>query len=90
MTDPRTSEHEQNLIGTIVEGTVVAVFRWGIIVDLRLSRIGLIDALYIDDQDNYRIDDRVGCYLDCFDERKDKYILRPPGQTPLVERLARR
>ncbi|WP_404868092.1 hypothetical protein ACI1MP_07400 [Kitasatospora griseola] len=83
------SEHEQSLIGEIVDGAIEAVFRWGVIVDLKLSRVGLIDALYIDDGDCYQVGDRVSCYLDCFDERKDKFILRPPGQTSLAERLGR-
>ncbi|MBO1415404.1 hypothetical protein [Streptomyces sp. FH025] len=83
------SAHEQSLIGEMVDGEVEAVFRWGIIVDLGLSRVGLIDALYIDDEDSYEVGERVSCYLDCFDERKAKFILRPPGQIPLAERLGR-
>jgi len=31
----------------------------------------------------------VSCFLDCFDERKRKFILRPPGQVALAERLCR-
>lgn len=83
------SEAELGLVGSIVEGEAVAVFRWGVIVDAGLSRVGLIDVLYIDDDDNYQVGDRVSCYLDCFDERKNKFILRPPGQVPLAERLRR-
>ncbi|MFJ7593461.1 hypothetical protein ACIQZO_40055 [Streptomyces sp. NPDC097617] len=89
MTNGQLSEHEQRLIGEMVDGEVEAVFRWGIIVDLRLSRVGLIDALYIDDEDNYQVGDRVSGYLDCFDEQKGKFILRPPDQIPLAERLRR-
>ncbi|WP_159049749.1 S1 RNA-binding domain-containing protein [Streptomyces sp. NRRL WC-3618] len=83
------SEAEMGLMGTIVEGDVIAVFRWGVIVDLGLSYVGLIDVLYIEDDDNYQVGDRVSCYLDCFDKQKRKFILRPPGQVPLAERLRR-
>ncbi|MFF1739256.1 S1 RNA-binding domain-containing protein [Streptomyces mirabilis] len=89
MTNGQLSEHEQRLIGEMVDGEVEAVFRWGIIVDLGLSRVGLIDALYIDDEDNYQVGDRVSGYLDCFDEQKEKFILRPPDQISLAERLRR-
>ncbi|MDH6576004.1 hypothetical protein [Kitasatospora sp. MAP5-34] len=89
MTNEQLSEHEQGLIGEIVDGEVEAAFRWGVIVNLGLSRVGLIDALYVDDEDNYQLGDRVSCYLDCFDEQKDKFILRPPSQIPLAERLRR-
>ncbi|SNX59444.1 hypothetical protein SAMN06272735_3120 [Streptomyces sp. TLI_55] len=57
-------------------------------MDLGLPRDGLVDVLYIDD-DNYQVGDRVSCYLDCFDEMKNKFILRPSGQVPLAERLRR-
>ena len=89
MTNGQLSEHEQRLIGEMIDGEVEAVFRWGIIVDLGLSRVGLIDALYIDDEDNYQVGDRVSGYLDCFDEQKEKFILRPPDQISLAERLRR-
>ncbi|MFF3334715.1 hypothetical protein ACFYWX_35120 [Streptomyces sp. NPDC002888] len=87
MTDAEVSEAETGLVGSIVEGEATAVFRWGVIVDLGLSRDGLIDVLYIDDDDNYEVGDRVSCCLDGFDEMKNKFILRPPGQLPLAERL---
>ncbi|WP_327728408.1 S1 RNA-binding domain-containing protein [Streptomyces sp. NBC_00487] len=77
------------LVGSIVEGEAIAVFHWGVIVDLGLPYVGLIDVLYIEDDDNYQVGDRVSCYLDAFDEMKNKFILRPPGQVPLVERLRR-
>jgi ribosomal protein S1 len=89
MTNTEVSEAEMRLVGSIVAGEATAVFRWGVIVDLGLSRDGLIDVLYIDDDDNYQVGDRVSCYLDCFDEMKNKFILRPPGQVPLAERLRR-
>lgn len=76
-------------MGTLVEGEAIAVFRWGVIVDLGLSHVGLIDVLYIEDDDNYQVGDRVSCYLSVFDEMKRKFILRPPGQVPVVERLRR-
>ncbi|MEV6867419.1 S1 RNA-binding domain-containing protein [Streptosporangium subroseum] len=90
MTYPELSEHERDLITNLVEGRVEAVFRWGVIVDLGLSRVGLIDALYIDDHDNYSVGDTVAAYLDAFDEQKQKFILRPPDQEPLSERLKRK
>ncbi|MFF4258544.1 hypothetical protein ACFY1L_45895 [Streptomyces sp. NPDC001663] len=89
MTDAEVNEADLRLMGHLVEGEAVAVFRWGVIVDLGLSYVGLIDVLYIEDDDNYQVGDRVSCYLDAFDERKRKFILRPPGQVPLAERLRR-
>ncbi|MCC5476869.1 hypothetical protein [Streptomyces barringtoniae] len=83
----QVSESEQALIGTLVDGTVEAVFRWGVIVDLGLSHVGFIDALYIDDEDHYAVGDRVSTYLTCFDARQNKFWLRPPGQIPVSERL---
>jgi ribosomal protein S1 len=85
--EPR--DQEMSLAGQLIEGRVEAVFRWGVIVDANLSRPGLIDALYIDDGDDYKAGQNVSCYLDSFDEQKDKFILRPPGQIPLAERLRR-
>ena len=89
MTDGEVTEAEMGLVGSIVEGDAIDVFRWGVIVDLGLSRDGLIDVLYIDDGDKYQVGGRVSCYLDAFDEMKNKFILRPPGQIPLAERLRR-
>ncbi|WNM35986.1 hypothetical protein RKE30_39365 [Streptomyces sp. Li-HN-5-11] len=85
----RPGAHELRLLGQPVDGTVEAVFRWGIIDDAGLSRVGLIDALYIDDEDTYEVGQCVTCILDCFDEQKNKFILRPPHQVPLAERLRR-
>jgi ribosomal protein S1 len=89
MMNERPSAQEMSLVDQLIEGRVEAVFRWGVIVDVSLSRLGLIDALYIDDDDDYEVGQNVSCYLDSFDEQKDKFILRPPGQTPLAERLRR-
>lgn len=85
--DMQVSEAERALIGTLVEGTVEAVFRWGVVIDLGLSHVGFIDALYVDDGDRYEVGDRVGVYLSGFDARQNKFWLRPPGQTPVSERL---
>lgn len=82
--------HEEALVGSLIEGTVEAVFRWGIIVDLGLSRVGLIDALYIDDDDSYEIGDQITGYLDSYDELKEKFIIRPPKQESLTDRLRRK
>ncbi|WP_215455624.1 hypothetical protein [Streptomyces sp. ATCC 21386] len=83
------TEVEAGLMGSIIEGEAIAVFRWGVIVDLGLSWVGLIDVLYIEDDDNYHVGDQVCCYLECFDEKKRKFILRPPGQVPVAEHLRR-
>jgi hypothetical protein len=83
----RIGDEERELLGALVDGTVLAVFRWGVIVDLSLSHVGLIDALYVDDDDHYEVGDRVSGYLTHYDERMEKFWLRPPGQTPISERL---
>ena len=76
-----------HLFGRLVRGKIEAVFRWGIIVELDWEHKGLIDALYVNDEDVYIVGRTVEAVLDGFDERKQKYILRPPHQTPLAERL---
>jgi hypothetical protein len=81
---------EIDRIGQLASGRVLAVFRWGVILELGLSRLGLIDALYIDDGDIYVNGQDVEVYLDSFDEQKDKFIARPPGQVPLFERLRKK
>lgn len=81
------AEHERELIGEIVRGRVEAVFRWGVIVDLEMSHPGLIDALYIDNDDIYSAGDEVEAFLECFDEKKQEFILRPPHQQSLADRL---
>ncbi|MFF5076328.1 hypothetical protein ACFY36_04705 [Actinoplanes sp. NPDC000266] len=81
---------ELERIGQSARGRVVAVFRWGVFLDLGLSRPGLIDALYIDDGDVYVEDQIVEVVLDSFDDQKDKFIARPPSQTPLTERLRKK
>ena len=90
MSNPRPEPSELARIGAVVDGTVVAVFRWGIILDIGLSRVGLIDALYVDDGDRYAVGDTVKVILDDYDEQKDKFITRPPSQIPLADRLRAR
>ena len=90
MTSPSSDPVESERIGQIARGRVVAVFRWGVILDLNLSRLGLIDALYVDDGDVYTEGQCVEVFLDSFDDRKDRFIARPPSQTPLVERLRKK
>ena len=90
MTNDQISEHESSLLGEVVSGRVEAVFHWGVIVDLGLSCVGLIDILYIDDDDAYQVGATAGGYLDCLDEQKNKFILRPVGQTSLADRLERK
>ena len=82
MTSPSSDRLESERIGQIALGRVVAVFRWGVILDLGLSRLGLIDALYIDDCDAYAEGRSVEVLLDSFDKRKYKFIAKPPRQTP--------
>jgi len=83
----QVSDVERSLIGSLVEGTVAAVFRWGVVVELGLSHVGFIDALYVDDSDRYEVGDKVSVYLTRFDARQNKFWLLPPGQTPVSERL---
>lgn len=75
--EPKIDETEIALLGGLVEGKVLAVFRWGVIVDLNLSHVGLIDALYVDDDDSYQIGDVVTGYLTHFDEHMEKFWIRP-------------
>lgn len=84
------TEGERALLGSLVDGRVVAVFNWGVVVDLQLSHVGFIDPLYIDDDDHYSVGDRVTAYLSTFDEKMEKFWLRPPGQVPVSERLRRK
>ncbi len=84
------SEAERALIGTLVEGRVEAIFRWGIIVDLGLSRMGFIDPLYIDDGDHYEVGQQVRAYFTAVEDGQQKFRLRPPGQVPVTERLRRK
>jgi len=84
------SDAERALIGNLVTGTVQAVFRWGVIVDLGLSHVGFIDPLYIDDNDHYEVGQQVRSYLTTFDEQQRKFWLRPPNQVPVAERLTRK
>jgi ribosomal protein S1 len=86
----QVSDVERALIGSLVEGTVAAVFRWGVVVELGLSHVGFIDALYVDDGDRYEVGDKVSAYLTRFDARQNKFWLRPPGQTPVSERLRKK
>ncbi|TCC36935.1 hypothetical protein [Kribbella sindirgiensis] len=82
-------EHERSLMGSIVEGRVLAVFRWGVIVDLGLSHVGLIDALYIDDGDMYVVGGVARGYLTEFNPGMEKFWIRPLGKTPIKERYGR-
>jgi predicted RNA-binding protein with RPS1 domain len=77
---------EYALIGSLMQGGVTAVFPWGIVVDLGGSRVGLIDVLYVDDDDVYQVGQLVSGYLTDINDRKE-YRLRPPQQTPVVDRL---
>lgn len=80
------SSEDEALVGTLLRGTVTAVFPWGIVVDLGDSRVGLIDVLYVDDDDVYQVGQEVSAYLTDINE-KGEYRLRPPHQVPVVDRL---
>jgi ribosomal protein S1 len=86
MSEPDAYPEDRALIGTLLRGTVLRVFAWGIVVDLGRSRIGLIDSLYIDDDDAYEVGQVVSGYLTDINEKKE-YRLRPPQQTPVIDRL---
>ncbi|WP_141854424.1 hypothetical protein [Kribbella jejuensis] len=68
---------------------VIAAFRWGIIVDLKLSHVGFIDALYIEDGDDYVVGDTVRGHLTEFNPDMEKFWIRPPGQVPIADRYHR-
>ncbi|WP_162907226.1 hypothetical protein [Allorhizocola rhizosphaerae] len=87
MGDDGIEQREREMIGGLVRGRVEAVFRWGVIVDLGMSRPGLIDALYVENDDRYEAGDVVEAHLECFDEMKQEFILRPPSQTSIGDRL---
>jgi hypothetical protein len=87
MSSARSEGPDLSIVGATVEAKVIAVFHWGVILDLGLSKMGLIDALYIDDGDEYAVGEAAMVVLDDFDEQKDKFIARPPTQIPLVDRL---
>jgi hypothetical protein len=82
--DPRPEDRA--LIGTLMQGTVLRVFPWGIVVDLGLGRVGLIDVLYIDDDDEYAVGQAVSGYLTDINDKLE-HRLRPPHQTPVIDRL---
>jgi ribosomal protein S1 len=84
---PLITPEERALIGTLVTGTVEAVFRWGVIVNLGLTHPGYIDPLYIEDTDRYVVGQVVEAYLSSFNASQRKFWLRPPGQIPVAERL---
>lgn len=88
--DNGISKEEAELVGTVVEGTVLAVFRWGVIVDLQLSHVGLIDVLYVDDDDHYSVGDRVSGHLTDYNELMGQFWLRPLGQVPVSERIRKK
>ncbi len=80
------SAEEEALVDTLMQGTVTAVFPFGIVVDLGASRVGLIDVLYVDDDDVYVVGQQVSAFLTCINE-KGEYRLRPPHQVPVIDRL---
>lgn len=66
------------------------MFTWGVIVDIGLSCLALIDALYVDDGDVYIVGDEIQAHLDHFDEMKREFLLRPEGQERVADRLRRK
>ncbi len=87
MVNANPTAHELGLIGDDVAGTVEAVFRWGVIVNLGLSKVGFIDALYVDNASDYQVGQKVTAILASYDSNKDKFLLRPHGQIPISDRL---
>ncbi|GGS63864.1 hypothetical protein AB0E75_24900 [Streptomyces griseoviridis] len=81
------TDAEKAVVGQTVEGAVEAVFRWGAIINLGLPHVGFVDALYIDDSDQYEVGRTLQVHVSSFDVRQNKFWLRPPGQTPVVDRL---
>lgn len=81
-----SASDDEALVDTLMQGTVTAVVPWGIVVDLGDSRIGLIDVLYVDDDDVYEPGQQVTAYLTGINQKKE-YRLRPPQQVPVVDRL---
>lgn len=73
--------------GTPVQGTIIRVERFGMLVDIGLEMPGFVDPVYIDDTDSYAAGQTISAYVLFFDERKRQHILRPVGQIPLPERL---
>lgn len=72
---------------TPVTGVITRVERFGMFVNIGLDRPGFVDPLYIDDSDSYSPGQEIAVYVMFLDERKGQYILRPVGQTPLLDRL---
>jgi predicted RNA-binding protein with RPS1 domain len=83
------TEAERALIGTMVDGTIKVVHRWGVFVDLGLSHLGFIDPLYIEDDDHYQVGAQVSAELSNYDDQREIFWLLPPGQVPVAERLRR-
>jgi ribosomal protein S1 len=71
----------------LVSGVIKRVERFGMLVDIESDHPGFVDPLYIDDSDSYDVGQEIMVYVMYLDEQKGQYILRPVGQTPLVDRL---
>jgi hypothetical protein len=87
---PEFEPAELALIGTVRTGRVIAVFRWGVIVDLGLSRLGFVDPLYIDDGDVYTVGQTVEGELSSLEDGGQKFWVRPLDQIPLGDRYRSR
>lgn len=79
---------ERAVIGKVVRGRVIDVQRWGVLVDVKLSQLGFIDPLYIDDDCRYEIGQEVEACVSSYQARTHRYWLRPLGQVPISERYA--
>ena len=83
------SAFRQDLMGALVAGTVAAVYKFGVLVDLGLDYVGFIDPVFIGD-DVYEEGERVEAYVVGFRAENRQYELRPKGVISLPEWLRQR
>jgi ribosomal protein S1 len=76
-------------MGALVVGTVAAVYRFGVLVDLGLDHMGFIDPIFIGD-DVYEEGDHIEAYVVGFRAENRQYELRPKGMMSLPEWLRQR
>lgn len=80
-----SEEEHLILIGTLVDGQVVAVRPWGVVVEFGVSILGLIDRGLVDEGEVYEIGQSVRCVVEQFERRR--WYLRPEGKPSADERL---
>ncbi|BDU09238.1 hypothetical protein [Nocardia cyriacigeorgica] len=82
-----TENDPERFVDTAAEGVVVAVFSWGIVVDLGLPHPGFIDPLYIDDGDSYEAGDSVSGTILAYIPESRQFRLLPVGKVPVADRM---